>query len=287
MAFSSLVSTIWPLWRAWRVLGPTALRSTWCWIAFGTLFWTLEAGLSLLEPEPGAWVRLGFLRLTCATLALAPLAAVLGARWPGELAWNLIVLSLLVVFMLPVMEQGLLGKMIDKGRPGMDGPRFFFYWGLATVGIVNYVPTRFGFAMILFGTGLAAQSAAVGPWTIGSPAVVSILSSIACLIASGAAWLALLQRPRANAVGIEQAWLSLRDRWGLVWALRVRDRWNTAAKHYDWPVRLNWGGFSRVPGASVPSTHEMEAGEHQFRLLLKRFADPEIWVQGSGFRVQK
>jgi hypothetical protein len=206
-------------------------------------------------------------------LALCPLVAVLGARWPGTKAWNLIVLSLLVVFSLPLVEQWLLGRLLERGRVGMDLPRFVFYWIVAAVGVMNYVPTRFGLAALAFAAAVAVQTIAVGPWTISAP-FVATLSDVAGVFATSAAWLALGLRARSVPTGIDGAWITLRDGWGLVWALRVCDRWNAAAEHHAWPIRLTWSGFQPVVGPTTTSA-QFDAAEHQFRLLLRRFADPD------------
>ena len=286
VAFVILLSTAWPLWRLWRAMGHSALRSTCVWAGLAAGCWTLVSGLAVLEPEPGTWVWLGFLKLFSTTLLLTPIVAVLGARRPGEVAWNLIVLSSLVVFALPVLEQWLLGRPLESDRVGMDGPRLTFFAIVATVGILNYLPTRFGFAAVLVGICLAAQMVAMGPWRVGSAATVFVLGSVAGLLASATIWLAFALRRREMPAGLDGAWRCLRDGWGLVWATRLRDRWNAAAEHNGWNMRLRWSGFARFNQNEAPTAEEMAIATEQFALLLRRFVDPETWVQGSGFRVQ-
>lgn len=274
LATCGLVSTLVPLARLWLSVRGTALRSAACWVAFATLVWTALSVANGFEPVPGDWSWLGHLRLVAATAALAPLIAPLGARRPGETAWNWIVLSLLAVFLLmPVLEQWLVGLVLD--RPGvLDTPRFALYWLVASVGIVNYLPTRFGPSAVLVTGALAFQTAIIGPWTL-EPTHITLLGAVAALEATGAAWLPLLNsRPNAAASGLDTAWLRFRDAWGLVWASRVRDRWNAEAEHYELPLRLRWRGFVPVEGAGVASPEQLEIADRELRLLLKRFVDP-------------
>ena len=276
----------------------TALRSACAWVTVAACIWLAAALAAALEPRPGSCVAIGHLRLLAATCSLCPLIAVLGARWPGARAWNLIVLSLLVIFALPVLQQWLLGRTLERQRVGMDGPRFVFYWLVAAVGLVNYLPTRFGLSAGVAALALTAQTIAVGPWEVNS-GLVSGLSAVAGLLVSAAAWLAFALRPKPLPAGPDAAWLRLRDGWGAVWALRVRDRWNAAAEHYGWPVRIEWHGFGDVDPLTRERTARMEcrlgtgsdeaaspdrgsmnaAVVQHLRHLLQRFADPDDWFR--------
>lgn len=300
LAVVCLVSVGWPIRHLWLAMRRTALRSACAWVAVALGVWLAAALAAALESRPGSWVATGHLRLLAATCSLCPLIAVLGARWPGARAWNLIVASLLVIFALPVLQQWLLGRTLERDRVGMDGPRFAFYWLVAAVGLVNYLPTRFGLSAVIAALALAAQTVAVGPWEV-SPAMVSVLSAVSGLLVSGLVWLAFALRPKTLSDGPDAAWLSLRDGWGAVWALRVRDRWNAAAAHYGWPWRLDWSGFQHIdpqaerrigsarptpqtgpvePTARGPRTLDPAAEEH-FRYLLQRFTDPHLWFRAN------
>ena len=294
LALVSLASAGLPLRRLWFAMRRTALRSACAWVTVATGVWLAAALAAALEPRPGSWVAIGHLRLMAATCSLCPLIAVLGARWPGARAWNLIVLSLLVIFALPVLQQWLLGRTLERQRVGMDGPRFVFYWLVAAVGLLNYLPTRFGLSAGVAALALAAQTIAVGPWEVSS-GLVSGLSAVAGLLVSAAAWLAFALRPKPQPAGPDAAWLRLRDGWGAVWALRVRDRWNAAAAHYGWPCRIEWSGLrdttplpeqrtggvgpTSQTGPAQPTGHAPRAlnpaAEQHFRHLFDRFADPD------------
>jgi hypothetical protein len=68
--------------------------------------------------------------------------------------------------------------------------------------------------------------------------------------------------------GLDAAWTWFRDHWGVVWALRVQERFNQSAEAQGWPIRLGWYGVS-PESADVP-----DAAEATFKSLLRRFAEP-------------
>ena len=72
----------------------------------------------------------------------------------------------------------------------------------------------------------------------------------------------------------ERLWFWFRDNWGVVWALRVLERFNRAAEVSHWQVRLTWFGLVPLSEQSVnlqsPGPDELET---TFRNLMKRFAD--------------
>ncbi|MCS7047081.1 MAG: hypothetical protein NZO58_12055, partial [Gemmataceae bacterium] len=66
----------------------------------------------------------------------------------------------------------------------------------------------------------------------------------------------------------DRTWLSLRDRWGLVWAQRVREQFNRAAVHAQWPVRLRWRGLL---WEQPPTPSLLVAVDETLRALSSRF----------------
>jgi hypothetical protein len=71
---------------------------------------------------------------------------------------------------------------------------------------------------------------------------------------------------------LEQIWFWFRDHWGVVWALRVQERFNASAQAQGWPIRLTWHGvvFLNESALDLP-----ESAEATLRSLLRRFAAPE------------
>jgi hypothetical protein len=267
-----VLSAVWPVYQFCRAFRHTALRSAAVWVVLVTAAWVFVSLVSVLEPAAGLWGWLGLLRLCACIILLAPIVAVLGARRPGDLVWNFIVATLLLVFSLPIFEQWVLGKELERGRYGMDGPRTTLYIVVALVGIVNYLPTRCGIAAILFGVGVALELAAVGPWTISADEAVWRHAASGFFFTL-AAWSAVWLRRRSSARGIEGAWSRMRDGWGLIWSARVRDRWNAAARSHFWNLNLDWSGFRPVHPDQAITAESRDAAEQFFLVLLRRFFD--------------
>ena len=89
---------------------------------------------------------------------LAALISVLNARTPGERVWAILMVLLVVVFMIPWLEEA--GRM---RRPQgvilvhLDSPWTIFYGLLVVVGVTNYLPTRYGMAAACLGLALILE----------------------------------------------------------------------------------------------------------------------------------
>jgi hypothetical protein len=270
LSFVSLVSLAWPLWRFWRAMCGTAMRYTCIWAVAAVALWAVVTGLAMIEPDPGSWNSVGYLRLLSTGFLTAPIVSVLGARRPGEKAWNLIVVSLLVVFALPILEQWLLSRPIESGRVGMDGPRAAFFLLVVGVGAINYCLTRFAIATVFFSLSPILQMCAIGPWNTGDLPARSVYFAVAGIVASASVWMAYLSSPRNEPHELATQWQRLRNGWGLLWSARVRERWNASVRRYGWPIRLNWFGPAiTCDGATSPE--QMAAAEREFNILARRF----------------
>src|SRR6202011_1756796 len=71
--------------------------------------------------------------------------AVLGARRPIVGAWNLVLIGLLAVLLLPLGEHSVLGTGL------LDPLRLVFVAGTLSVGVLNYLPTRLALPMLVVG----------------------------------------------------------------------------------------------------------------------------------------
>ena len=60
----------------------------------------------------------------------------------------------------------------------------------------------------------------------------------------------------------ERIWLGFRDRFGLTWALRVREQFNRAAANAGWTARLGWSELGGEADGEMTST---------LSALLRRF----------------
>ena len=141
--------------------------------------------------------------------------------------------------------------------------------------VTNYLPTRFGLSA--GGAWACSSSSSTSRFRLGWPASrrAVIWSWVGWTLALGLCDRALSARraPQAS-FQLERLWFWFRDNWGVVWALRVLERFNRAAEVSHWPVRLTWFGLVPLSGEAAalpaPSPEELET---TFRNLMKRFAE--------------
>jgi hypothetical protein len=209
---------------------------------------------------------------------LAALISVLGARQPGGGAWAILMALLVVVLLIPWLEEsGRLRRVGGVASARLESPWTIFYGLLALTGVTNFLPTRFGLAALCVGIGLIGEYLGlVG--AIRSPAALATLwTSVAWFLGLGsriAAWCA--SRPLAGRNDLERLWLWFRDHWGVVWALRIEDRFNRTAEQARWPARLNWFGLVSVSPAGPRALPDLpEQAQTTLRNLIRRFATPE------------
>jgi hypothetical protein len=261
---AGLLLTLEPLVLAWRSARGTALR--------GAVLWCVVAiGLGLLADHMTGRPMAGYWTYLCSLAMLAALLSVLNARRPGGGAWAILMALLVLVFLIPWLE----GPGLGRAGPGLtrlrlDPPWTIFYWLLVVAGVTNFLPTRFGVAAAGLGVGFVLEYLGLThpDWPPARRsmiwAAVPWIFFLSICLAGTCSRRALTARSNLDA-----AWLWFRDHWGVVWALRVRDRFNESARAQGWPIRLGWYGV--VPeSAEVP-----DAAEATFKSLLRRFADPE------------
>jgi hypothetical protein len=72
--------------------------------------------------------------------------------------------------------------------------------------------------------------------------------------------------------------------YGLVWGLRVAERFNASAAGSGWPVRLNWRGLCPAPGTGQVqlSPAEQQAVADNLCGWLRRFVEPDWIAQRLG-----
>src|SRR5262249_60610372 len=83
-------------------------------------------------------------------------------------------------------------------------------------------------------------------------------------------FVAMRGRVRA-ASQFDRLWLEFRDRFGLVWGQRLREQFNSSARHAGWPVVLRWQGLRLVPGAALPAPEAHTEMLATLTALMKRF----------------
>lgn len=247
-----------PLWAAWAANRRTSLAQAVAWAGLAWVGWliALTRGRGAFDPAVHRYVALGL--TGCAAVA------VLGARWPGAAAWNFVLLGLLAVFSPPVLAAVTAGHRLH-----LDFPHLLLLGGTLTVGVLNYLPTRLGPAASLLAVACAMEIAAL---TDGEGPRVPTLSAASAVLAGLAPWAALLSirtRPLPRSE-FDRTWLDYRDRYGLVWAQRVREQFNRSAANAGWPVILRWQGL-RLQRGEMPDPATQEATVSVLRSLLKRF----------------
>lgn len=246
----AVVAGLYPFWRAWQANRRTSLAHATLWATAAWLCW----GLALSSPrEPELFVALSL--TGCAGIA------VLGARRPHAMAWNFVVLGLLSVLTLPLLEKWLIGV------ESWTQMRLTFLAGTLILGAINYVPTRFALPTVVF-------SLAAGEWFVrmtGGTFLSMAPSAWESIGILAAPWFALGFARRIVGGGIDDEWLSFRDRYGLVWGEPVREQFNRSAEHAGLPVRLAWKGLLATEDMSADVRVE---AQRIFHALTRRFLEP-------------
>jgi hypothetical protein len=253
-----IVVGLYPLGLAWRANRATSLGHAlaWCigaWLSWGAAFLLRDLESTRMEP-----MRFCALALTgCAGVA------VLGARRPHVLAWDFVVLGLFAVIVLPLVET------LFIGTDPFDPLRVFFLAATLGVGVLNYLPTRFGPAALLLlivGAGEIALLYVPDSLTGLEPVLLfdGLLTTMPWI-----SWLCARQGARERSE-FDRLWLTFRDRWGLVWGQRVREQFNGAARNAGWPVKLCWQGLRREDASPLIAA-EQEKIVATLRAALQRF----------------
>jgi hypothetical protein len=256
------LSSAYPVARAWLANRSTSMVHASSWAVAAWFAWLSAL---LLEGASGAaTVRYLALCLTgCAGIA------VLGARRPIAGAWNFVLLALLGVQLLPLLENALLST------PLLDPLRLIFAAGTVLVGVLNYLPTRFGLAITLVG----ASCFLVLLGLAGLPENAEhrfFFTYVSGWLLTAACWSAYFARRLrwGEDVIFDREWLLFRDRFGLMWGQRVREQFNRAAANAGWPVYLRWRGLRKTARDVTLSAADQAAIVDTLRGILKRFHGP-------------
>ena len=267
-----------PWLNVWKGAEGTALRGALAWAGLTIALGLLAQVLALLELSDTGRPWTGRITYLMALAMLASLMSVLGARNPGGRAWAILMVLLVVVFLIPWLEAGgRLRRAHGLGQLQLDSPWTLFYGLLVLAGVTNYLPTRYGLAALSLGAGLVLEYLGLTRtnWTAETRATV--WPAVAWSLALGW-WLAewANRRPSPGRDSLERLWLWFRDHWGVVWALRIEERFNRAAEVSRWPVRLTW--FGLVPASPTTTNTPLESPEQAeaaLRGLMRRFVAPE------------
>lgn len=265
----------------------SALKGTTLTVAWLTLLASLGTIVaawigSMFDAVPEAWRDL--LWYLAAISLLIPPVAVLGARRPGAHAWTwFVLLPLGLVLLWPAIN-----AWSEDGPPRgllLEGPHILGFAVVLTMGAGNYFGTRHTLSAMLYALAAAALMFHFVEW----PPLDSTAARIAATtLLALATFLAVRSRkPTSETSGHEtplshweSVWREFRDSFGIVWAKRVMDRTNEAAKEERWPVRLDLDGFvvaDPLPEHPLADDRLPIQVEHWMRFLMRRFVD-SAWI---------
>jgi hypothetical protein len=156
----------------------------------------------------------------------------------------------------------------------LDSPWNLFFSFMVLVGVSNYLPTRFALAAAGFATTFFLEYLTLTHLDWQPERQAMLLSWLAWTFVLSvwiARWRAGHGPPSHSS--LERLWFWFRDAWGVVWALRIQERFNRTAELKHWSVRLSWFGListgdcSSEEAAGVPAEAIAD-----FRALARRFA---------------
>jgi hypothetical protein len=261
------LSGVYPLWQVRQANPQWSLLQGVYWMAAAWLTWggPICLASSSSAQSAAAWTYLALVMSGCAGIA------VLGARRPLNGPWNFVVLALAAVQLLPVAE-----GLATGGGLEVSTVRLMSLAATIGVGVLNYLPTRSAPAAILL---LAGTTLTFIPFVFAIEEDhyrgVEWVGRLAVALVPWLAYLSVAGKGHSRSE-FDELWLEFRDRFGFLWAQRLRDQFNRSAVHAGWPVVLRWQGLRIVAGAAVPSTQVQGEIVAALRALLKRFApEPE------------
>lgn len=274
-----LAASFHPLSRAWTAARGTALRPVILW-GLGAVALAVAAQLcGVVEPLEAGRPWLGRFTYLSTLASLAALLSVLNARTPGAGAWAVLMTMLVVVFLIPWLEEpGRFHQARGLRLLRLDAPWTIFFILVAGTGVTNYLPTRYGPAALALGLGYVLEYLSLTRPDWPAEARAAAWSGFSWSLAA-AVWTARRrarrERPVSTAPGdaLNQTWLWFRDHWGVVWGLRIAERFNKSAESARWPCRIGW--FGTIAGSEGEPASTPVAAVSTFRGLLRRFIKPE------------
>ncbi len=279
---SAWILALIPLVRGWIGCRGTAARLViaWGFVAVGLGTCALLVGAN--EPISSGRDLAGLVHFMTSLAVIAALVAVLNARRPGTGAWAILTCLMVSIFLFTWYQEEGIGPLLVHLRP----VRLHFPWNvflalLIVMGTTNYATTRFGTAALMTAIGLAIEWRLVTAPDRFSPTGRSLCYMAIPLAYTTSVWVSwvvgtLPARGRRDSTDAERIWFWFRDRWGVVWGLRVQDRFNQSAQARKWPLRLSWHGFEPASWPSERSADDLlDEIDGEFRMMLRRFVTAE------------
>ncbi len=277
----------WPLiisaWLGWAAFLPglfwltrsakgttLVIAACWAWAVAAAFAGSLTSAVFAHVPESLAQQAFYWTGI----VALCPLIAVLGAQRPGVRVWNAFVLVPLMFVLgwpaLTVWFEGYPPAPLQIETPTAIGIAI-----VAVMGLGNYllIP-RWTASALIYGAAIAFILLPLTTFVDLGPRWH--LAAYPCLgLSALAGWLASRNR-QTLPDPLDQTWVDFRDRFGLVWAARIKERVNATAEKECWSSRLEMQGFRPMEGEGALSEQETRSrADHTLRWLLRRFVDEQ------------
>lgn len=272
----ALATAFVPWWAAWRGARGTELWPALAWGGLALGLGLIAQGVAGTEPFETGRPMAGHLVYLSVLASFAALVSVLNARRPGGGAWAILMALLVLVFLIPWLEgPGWARKAQGLSRLRLDAPWTLFYGLVVIAGVTNYLPTRYGRAAAWLGFGFVCEYLVLTRPPLKLNSGARIWSVVPWSVAA-AAWSAFasVDRERRARTGLDATWLWFRDHWGVVWALRLQERFNRTAESLRWPLRLTWDGIEPTAGSTEEEIQRvLPAADTTLVSLLRRFAD--------------
>jgi hypothetical protein len=252
-----LLTCLYPLGQAFRANRRTSLNHAMAWAGMAWLGWSGFLACAIFGPERFA-VALSYLALV--TTGCAGMA-VLGARRPGVIGWNFVIIGLLAVLLLPLAE--------GWGDLRLSLVRIVFLAVTLAVVPFNYLPTRMGLAALALAVGCGLELYCLGGHVdLAMDSAPDWIAGCGRLFVAVSPWVAwgLMKGKPIPVSEFDHIWLDFRDRFGMTWSLRLREQFNRAAANAGWQSRLGWSRL-QGPVEEVAQPDKLET----LKALLKRF----------------
>ncbi|MBA3480679.1 MAG: hypothetical protein H0T51_02585 [Pirellulales bacterium] len=278
------------LWLRGTTLAAPAAWGFWS----GVTIFAVEGSLAMGSVNP-LWDSLWHYAAAAGTFC--PLMGVLGAKRPQDRGWQWVVLSLWVILLVPAMQ----AVAARSGhRLELYGAWRLLLAALIAMGLLNYLPTRFALAAILFAIG---QALLLGPylftittsgegWRVAGLVLILAAAATARVISSRRVAVSSDDGKSSTTARFNARWFAFRDGWGAFWGLRVMQRVNQTAELSGWPVRLEWwDGIAPIAVGDDAAANELTLDsqsvahiQQTLDSLLRRFERLDAAESNSGGR---
>ena len=243
-----IASGIVPLARAiWANRRTTLLHA----LAWGVVAWAAWLWLAITGTSTAGYFA--------SSLTACAGVAVLGARRPGVGAWNMVVAGLLATLLIPLGQEFLTGNSWLSGQLW-----YLFRAAVLIVTIMNYAASRAMLGAFALSVACVFESIAKGDY--------AYYFNFAVFLAGMSLWLAWVPpfwRDRSSNQ-CDRIWHGFQDRFGAIWALRMKEQFNLAAKNGDIPIVLTLDGLIGIS----PDEDDRVAAHEILVALMKRFGLP-------------